>query len=377
MLSPKIVFQLLKDLDINFFTGVPDSLLKNFCAYAEDNLPKENHVIAANEGSAVAIAAGYHLASNKVPLIYMQNSGFGNAINSILSLADSDVYSIPMILFVGWRGEPNVKDEPQHLKQGRVMVELIESMELDYEIIDSESSDFSNKLTSVVSIAKSKKVPVVVLIKKNTFESYEYRPQAFFETILSREKAISEILDNVPEETIIISTTGKTSRELYEIRSKHNMGHHKDFLTVGSMGHTSSIALGIAKVKKNSHVVCIDGDGSVLMHMGSLCVNAEQNPKNLTHIVINNGAHESVGGQPTAARLSSISKIAKSAGYKKIIAVEMIEEIKDAINECLKYENGPCLIEIFVNTDVRKDLGRPTSSPIQNKEEFMNWILKK
>ena len=377
MISPEFFFNICKREGIDFFSGVPDSLMKNICFYIADNTPLESHIIAANEGNALAIGIGYHLSTGKVPLIYMQNSGLGNVINPLLSLADLDVYSTPLLMMIGWRGEPGIKDEPQHKKQGRVTVALLEAMEISYRVLtaDSNTKEVEAALKTMLSIAKKENKPCALLIKKNLFEDYKFQSDISYDKPLYREQAVKIVVNSFSELDIVVSTTGVTSRELFEYREELNTGHEKDFLTVGGMGHTSQIALGIALQKQNRQVYCLDGDGSLIMHMGSLAINASMNCKNFKHIVFNNCAHDSVGGQSTVGGKIDMKSIALNAGYKwgKVVSKEY--EIKLALNE-LENIDGPAFLEIQVKKGFRKSLGRPTITPLQNKEIFMKFIAE-
>jgi len=295
MINTKQFYDSLINLDIDFFTGVPDSLLKDICAYITDETPKERNIISANEGGAIGLAMGYNMATSKIPLVYMQNSGFGNTINPLLSLADPKVYGIPMLLLVGWRGEPNIKDEPQHVKQGEVSETLLQSLNIPYSIISSETSNLSKMLNDAMTTMRDQSTPYVILVRKGTFEPYSLKSENRTDFDLNREGAVKKIIDLISNEDIIVSTTGKTSREVFEYREEIGDSHEKDFLTVGGMGHTSQIALGIALSKPNRTVYCLDGDGAVLMHTGSLGIIGDLAPPNMKHIIINNGAHDSVG----------------------------------------------------------------------------------
>lgn len=372
MISPKNFYNFLIQQDIRFFTGVPDSLLKNLCFYISDHA-KKNHVITANEGNAVALSIGYHLATNKIPMVYLQNSGLGNTINPLLSLADKDVYSIPMLLIIGWRGKPGIKDEPQHKKQGRVMLKMLKSMEIEFEIIkNSDSSrEIKNKINRTVKSIKKKTIPHALVIEKDVFEDYKRINKKNVHYKLSREDAMHVILENIRTDSIIISTTGFTSRELYEYRKNKN-SCNADFYTVGGMGHASQIALGISMNKKKQ-VICFDGDGSVLMHMGSLAINASLNNKNFKHIVFNNGAHESVGDQPTVGFNMDMSQIAKYSGYSLTLKASTMTQIAKAIKKIQEHK-GTAFLEILVRSNTRANLTRPDKSPIQNKKQLMSLI---
>ena len=330
MINTQSFFNSLKKNNVNFFTGVPDSLLKDICAYIDDNISRDEHLICANEGTAFATALGHHMATGSVPLVYMQNSGLGNIVNPLTSLADKEVYAIPMVLMVGWRGEPGVKDEPQHVKMGRITPALLGSMEVPTFVID-KNSDFQQEVSSAVSEAKETSRPVCLLVKKGAFEPYKSTTPKIKNGEISREEALEAILEGVEHNDILVSTTGKTSREVYELRGRLNE-EVRDFLTVGGMGHTASIALGVALGAGEKRVVCLDGDGSILMHMGALTNIGDQSPKNYIHVVLNNSAHDSVGGQSTVAGQVDLEKVFLACGYKKYFCASTIEEIKNTFN---------------------------------------------
>jgi phosphonopyruvate decarboxylase len=372
MIASEPFVDFLLDENISFFTGVPDSLLKELCSCITQKISNDKHIIASNEGAAIAIATGYHLATGNLPFVYLQNSGLGNAINPLLSLSDREVYSIPMLLMIGWRGEPGVQDEPQHVKQGKIQNHLLDIMEIPYVILDS-MCDYESKLTSLIIKIKEQNRPGAVVVKKGTFEKYPPLEAATEISLLSREDSIDFILTHLAEDDIVVSTTGMASREIFEIRAKNKMGHHRDFLTVGSMGHCSQIALGLAMQLNNRKIYCIDGDGSLIMHMGSLSTIGTQQPKGFKHIVINNGAHDSVGGQPTAGLKINITQIALSCGYKEAKRIKCYEELPDAI-KWLTSTDGPIMLEIIVKKGNRDNIGRPTKTPLQNKHDFMDYI---
>lgn len=373
MIDVRRVFETFVACGVNFFTGVPDSLLKNICAYITDHTGKEEHIIAANEGAAVGIAAGYYLATGKIPLVYMQNSGLGNAINPLLSLVDKEVYKIPMLFMVGWRGEPGVKDEPQHKKQGEVTLALLDAMQVAYTILDEEEYAALEQIENVIKQVENEGIPHVLIIRKDVFGKYKLRKEIRNDYELSREEALKIVIDHLEEGDIIVSTTGKLSRELYEYRESLEQGHEKDFLTVGSMGHASSIALGIAIQKVERNVFCFDGDGAFIMHAGAIGNIGELAPSNYRHIVFNNGAHESVGGQPTVAFELNIPNIAKACGYKHVFMAKTEHELQEVLTN-IRSMKGPVLLEIRVKIDSRENLGRPATSPIENKLDFMNYL---
>ncbi len=376
MLSPEKFYKILARNDIEFFCGVPDSLLKSMCGYISDHTTSNNHIIASNEGGAIGIGIGYHLATNKVPLIYMQNSGLGNAINPILSLADPDVYSIPMLLLVGWRGMPGVKDEPQHVKQGRIMIPLLESMEIPYAVLPQNDDELSDVILGSLKTIKKKPSPLVLIAKKNHFHTYNFSSSNDNNLNMTREEALKIIISHLNDSDLVVSTTGMASREIFEYREEINKSHSNDFLTVGGMGHASQIALGISNQCLGRQVICIDGDGAAIMHFGSLIINASESSKNFKHIIINNGAHDSVGGQSTAGFKIDITKIANDIGYKTLKSSSNRQELSSSMRKLIKLD-GPALLEVKVRKGSRKSLGRPTTTPIENKIGFMQNISYK
>ena len=368
------VEKLLEIIGADFYTGVPDSQLKALCDYliTRYGIDPQHHVIAANEGNCTALAAGYHLATGKVPVVYMQNSGEGNIINPVASLLNDRVYAIPMVFIIGWRGEPGVHDEPQHAFQGMVTLKLLEDMDINVFVISRETTDEEVQeamacFRKLLALGKD----VAFVIRKgalNNDNPIVYKNK----NVMQREEIIRHIV-RYSNEDFIVSTTGKASRELFEIREQNHQGHQYDFLTVGSMGHSSSIALGIAIQKPERKIWCIDGDGAVLMHMGAMAVIGSIKPSNLVHIVINNGAHETVGGMPTVAGNLDMVGIAESCGYP--LAVKVEDEIAlDRELEAAKSRNQLTLIEVMCSIGARADLGRPTVKPVDNKNSFMNAI---
>ena len=374
MIKPAFLYEQLKKNGVEFMLGVPDSLLKDFCSYAFD---QGNELIAANEGGALSIAAGYHLATGKIPVVYLQNSGFGNLVNPLTSLVDKEVYAIPVLLLIGWRGQPGVKDEPQHLAQGKTQEAVLNALEIPYAILSRDSAEVEEQVSKAFENMQKNSCSYAFLVPPGSFESYQLNKQEHLEETysLTREEVLDELVQKFAKEDIIVSTTGKTSRELFELRKKYAMAHHQDFLTVGSMGHASQITLGIALEKQNRNVFCIDGDGSVIMHMGSLAIVGEQQLVNFKHILINNGAHESVGGQPTAGFSIDFGKIAEGCGYRSVFKIETQEEISGILDEFFQCK-GPALLEIMTRTGSRKDLGRPTIAPVNNKTDFMNFLKR-
>lgn len=375
MIRPSYFYDLLIKNGTDFFAGVPDSLLKNICAYITDNTPAENHIISANEGSATGLATGYHLATCKIPMIYMQNSGEGNMVNPLMSIADPDVYSIPMLIIIGWRGEPGVHDEPQHVKQGKVTCDLLDAMKVPYEILSDNEADLPAQFEKAYKYIKENNAQYAFVIRKGTFDEYKLVNNIPVEGKMSREEAIEKIMLSADDRTAFVSTTGMISRELYEQRDKHNMGHDRDFLTVGGMGHASQIALAIAMQKKDHQVYCLDGDGASIMQMGGMATIGSRKPSNYVHFVLNNGAHDSVGGQPTVGREVDFCEIAEGCGYENVVKVTTPEEL-DAVLGDAETKEKLTFVEVFVTKGARKDLGRPKSTPVENKIALMKFLEK-
>ena len=368
------VEELVRIIGSDFYTGVPDSQLKALCNYLMNTygIDSGHHIIAANEGNCTAIAAGYHLATGKVPVVYMQNSGEGNIINPVASLLNDKVYAIPTVFIVGWRGEPGIHDEPQHIYQGEVTLKLLEDMDIKTFVIgkdttDEEVSDAMNDFKAVLASGKD----VAFVIRKGAL-SYDGKVVYKNDNKMLREEIIRHITA-VSGDDPIVSTTGKASRELFEIREANKQPHKYDFLTVGSMGHSSSIALGVALNKPEKKIWCIDGDGAVLMHMGAMAVIGANAPSNMIHIVINNGAHETVGGMPTVASDIDIVSIAKACGYKYAVCVDDFDALDARLSE-VKERDGLSLIEVKCSIGARDDLGRPTTTAIENKKAFMGYL---
>lgn len=375
MLSPKIFIESLAAKGIDFFAGVPDSLLKNVCAFISDTLDDRHNIIAANEGAAVGLAAGHYLATGHIPCVYMQNSGEGNAINPLASLTDKEVYGIPVLLVIGWRGEPGVHDEPQHVKQGKITLPLLDAMGIRHEILSQDETEFRSQLDGAVRHMSETGEAFAFIVRKNTFEPYTLQRHEVNEYPLSREEAIQKVAAGLSAKDVIVSTTGMISRELFEYRTAQGQGHERDFLTVGSMGHASQIALGIALEKTDRRVWCFDGDGAALMHLGSVAIIADKAPENFVHVIFNNGAHDSVGGQPTVGLKVNLAGIAKAAGYKDAVSVTTAEDLGSAL-KVLKTMRGPVLLEVRVHRGNRKDLGRPTTTPIQNRDALMEFMCQ-
>lgn len=357
----------------DFFAGVPDSLLKPLCDWliTEYGISKK-HIVAANEGNALALAAGYHLATGKIPVVYMQNSGIGNIINPLASLMNDKVYAIPCVFIVGWRGEPGVHDEPQHIYQGEVTVKLLEDMDVRTFIIGKETSEdeILRQLEDWKPLLSAGK-QVAFVVRKGALE-FDGKAKYANDSVMIREEIIRRITARSGSDPII-STTGKASRELFEIREANGEGHGCDFLTVGSMGHSSSIALEIALQKPERKIWCIDGDGALLMHMGAMALIGSNKPKNLVHVVINNGAHETVGGMPTVASGIDVTAIARACGYPNAVSVADYDSL-DRELEAAKDRCELSLIEVKCSIGARADLGRPTTTAIENKIEFMKHL---
>ena len=376
MIRPKFFYDTLASYGINFYAGVPDSLLKNLCAYITDHTDAAHNIIAANEGGAMGLAAGHYLATSQISVVYMQNSGEGNIINPLASLTDTDVYNIPVLLVIGWRGKPGVHDEPQHVKQGKVTTGLLNVMGVDYIVLSKEENKAEAQIKKAVAYMRATKQCYALVIEKDTFDAYTLQNVEKNDLTMSREDAIQTVAAALGDKDCIVSTTGMISRELFEYRTAMNQGHERDFLTVGSMGHASQIALGIALEKQDRKVWCFDGDGASIMHMGSFAIIANIAPKNFIHVVFNNGAHDSVGGQPTVGLKIDLPAIANAVGYNHVFSIDTKERLIELLGQ-INLQEGPIFLEVKVKKGNRDNLGRPTISPSQNLDLFVNFINNK
>lgn len=352
-------FHILQENGIDFFTGVPDSLLKDLGNYFYQNISHHNHIIAANEGNAIGLAAGSYIASGKVPLVYLQNSGLGNTVNPLLSMADKSLYAIPMIVLVGWRGQGGVNDAEQHLVQGPATPKIIEAMGFPYIVLSKDEERASEQIREVVLSFETQPQPYFVLVEKGSFDSYSLSNPPPPAGNMSREEALREIALSIPEDSFVVTTTGKTSREWYEVRETLSQKHSRDFLTVGSMGHTSSIALGMA-LQSNENVVCVDGDGSFLMHMGAGVLSGSVQLDNFKYILVNNFSHESVGGLPTPLSKVDFKSLFTAMGFRSYTMADTLDDLRLKINDFIQSSCG--VLEVRVKQGSREDLSRPDKS---------------
>jgi phosphonopyruvate decarboxylase len=373
MINPETFVQNCAEQGVTFYTGVPDSLLKQLNAHIMQALPREQHVIAANEGAAVGIAIGHYLRTGRPAAVYLQNSGYGNLINPLLSLADPDVYGVPMLIIIGWRGQTGVKDEPQHVKQGRVMAPLLDATELPWAVLPKDPAEAEQCVKDAVSTAMERSCPYVLMVEKDTFAEPATKLPKAASDLPSREEALTALVQAVGDDTVIVSTTGMLSRELFEYRERTGTDAGRDFLTVGGMGHASSIALGVAMADTDREVWCFDGDGALLMHMGSLAIIADHAPARYFHIVFNNGVHDSVGGQPTSIGKVDVAAAARAMGYRYAASTSDLASLPEQIAQ-LRAHGGPSLLELRVRPGNRPDIGRPTRTPQESKRAFMSAL---
>ena len=370
-----ILLEECRKAGIDFFAGVPDSFLKGLCdeLFGRYGTDSPHHIVAHNEGGAIGLCAGHYLATGKPALCYMQNSGLGNTVNPLTSLTDSEVYAVPCLLVIGWRGEPGVKDEPQHVKQGAVTLAQLDLLDIPYAVLspDTAEEDFRTVFSGLAAALKQERTAALV-VRKGAL-SADIHPVYGNSAVLTREAAAETVLQAAGAEDCFVSTTGKLSREIFELREKRGEGHCRDFLTVGSMGHASMIALGIAEAKPDRRVWCLDGDGAALMHLGALPLIGRRAPKNLVHVIINNGAHETVGGMPVCSGALNIEALAKASGYCHVLKADTADTLKKALQDPA-LRSGPVLLEIRCACGARPDLGRPTTTPLQNRDAFMDFL---
>ncbi|TVR36347.1 MAG: phosphonopyruvate decarboxylase [Nitriliruptor sp.] len=375
MIDPAQFVDDLVGAGVTLYTGVPDSLLKAFGTHVMATVPRDQHVIAANEGGAVAIALGHHLRTGELALVYLQNSGFGNLVNPLLSLADPGVYGVPMLVLVGWRGQPGVKDEPQHVTQGRVMTDLLDAMGLPWAVLPAEEHAASAAVAVAAQIATERSTPYLLLVEKDTFAAAEVgrAASAVAVDLASREEALVATVEALGDDVIIVSTTGMLSRELFEYRERSGSDGRRDFLTVGGMGHASAIALGIALREPDREVWCLDGDGALLMHLGGLAVIADHAPARYHHVMFNNGVHDSVGGQPTSITRVDVAAAALALGYRAAATTDDLSALPGLLADH-RERGGPSLIDLRVRPGNRDGIGRPTRTPVQSKQVFMSAL---
>lgn len=374
-LPPSIFVDQLRRRNMDFFTGVPDSILKEFCSYVEDHVQKDNHVMTGNEGQSIAVAAGYNMATGKIPVVYLQNSGLGNIINPVLSLTHKGVYSVPMVILAGWRGEPGRKDEPQHRIMGKITQSIAHVCDLPFDILPDFEEGADEVLDQAVEHCQTNQTPFLLLVRKRTFESYKAINKVTSDMPLLRERVLEIVGQNAPKKAVFVGTTGFTSRELFEIREKNGQTHATDFYTVGCMGHASSIGIGLAAAQPHRPCYVCDGDGATLMHMSGMATVGSRGFPNYNHILINNHAHESTGAQPTGSANIDFNGIAKACGYRNVQTATTEEELYSAL-QTMDPLNGPNFLEVKTRPGARKELGRPTSTPLQNKKELMAFLRK-
>jgi len=372
MINCTDLYNIFKRENITFFSGVPDSTFKDWMSFLADNDGVTN-IIASNECEATAVCTGYHLATGKTAVAYMQNSGLGKVVNPITSLADPDVYSIPILLMIGWRGEPGKKDEPQHVKMGKVMIPLLETLGIEHTILSTNVDEASSQISAAQRYMKEHQSSYALIIKNGVMEKYQSQSNVAKKYTMKREDAIQVIVDALNGDEIIVSTTGKTSRELFEYRAKKETTHRTDFYTVGSMGCASAIAFGIATETPDKKVLVFDGDGAAIMQLGSLATIGHYRPSNLIHFLFDNGCHESTGGQPTVSLSTNFEDIAKATGYRVIHSVKTKDELEDSLKST-KLLQGPAFICVKIKKGSRDDLGRPTLSPVENKIALMSYL---
>ncbi len=373
MIDPAGFVAELDGVGVSLYTGVPDSLLKELGKYVMASLPRSQHVIAANEGAAVGIALGHSLRTGELAAVYMQNSGLGNAVNPLLSLSDPDVYGIPMLLIIGWRGQPGVKDEPQHVTQGRVMPAMLDAMEIPWRVLPDDAAALPAFVREMADAAMQRRGPVAIVVEKDTFAPAHVDGEAPSPTTAgrpTREAGLEATIDALPSGSVVVSTTGMLSRELFEYRVRSSTSGELDFLTVGGMGHASSIALGVALREPHRTVWCLDGDGAALMHLGSMAIIGDHAPSNFRHVLFNNGVHDSVGGQRTSIEVVDLVAVARAVNYRSSSTVSDLSELAGVIGE-MNSVDGPSFLEVIVAPGARADLGRPTQTPAQSMAAFM------
>lgn len=371
MLSCEDFSNICKKHGFTFFSGVPDSTFKSWMSFLQRENTGLTNIVTVNECEATAVCAGYHLSTGKIGVLYMQNDGFAKTINPLTSLCSKEVYSIPILLMIGWRGEPGKKDAPQHSIMGRILTDLLDLLEIPHEIISSDPEQVDATIEKAKEYMTKNSKPFAIIVRKGIFEEDQPEKQPEVD-LMTREEALKTIMALLEGDEIIISTTGKTSRELFEYRSSKKDGFDYDFYNIGAMGCAQSIALGVALEKKDKRVFVFDGDGAVLMQMGALATIGHCHPENFYHIIFDNNAHDSTGGQPTVSDTVDFVKIALACNYKSGKIVRNKKDLEKTLKELKK---GPTLIVVKVKKGARKDLGRPTMSPVEHKKHFMKYVV--
>lgn len=353
----------LKKKKINFFTGVPDSVLKNLTYKF-----KKNHISVNNEGTAVSLAAGYYLATGKLPCVYMQNSGLGNAINPLISITNKNIYSIPSILIIGWRGSPNSKDEPQHQVMGKKTKQILKLLGIKYFVARNKKD--LEKFEKMIEYSRSKLTSIACLIERSSIKNKKSKTQ---KKIINKYKVyrynfIKELVDLIKIKSNVISSTGFISRELDHILSKKKYLNIKPFYMVGGMGHSASLTLGVS-LKSKKQNICLDGDGALLMHLGSLGIVKKYGKKNFKYILLRNDTHESVGCQPTNSTHINYKILSKSFGFRKYLLITKELDFKNVVKKLIN-SPGPSFLEVRIKNGSISNLGRPKNLKFV-KKKFM------
>jgi len=369
MITCQQLAKIFKSQSFTFFTGVPCSIFKDWLNFVGEKKQFQK-VAVASEGEACAIASGFYLATGKTPVVYMQNSGLGNSVDPLTSLMNKEVYGIPALLLISWRGEPRIKDEPQHLKMGKITFRLLNTLGIPFVALSDNEKTAGRQIKKAKAYLKKRELPYAIIVRKGTVASYQAKKKKD-KYSLTRERAIELIIGELKGNAAVISTTGKTSRELFELRKRKRQGHKCDFYTLGSMGCSAGIALGVALQKPKKKVFVFDGDGSVLMKMGTLATVGHYLPKNFYHIIFDNNTHDSTGGQRTVSDTVQFDKVAKACGYKSARVLSREKEIKESLSNI---KQGPLMLVIKVKKGSREGLGRPTLSPLKMKKSFMKFL---
>lgn len=350
--------------------GVPDSLLAPLLSL----IPADaNHLASVNEGSAVAAAAGFALGSDSIPIVYMQNSGLGNAINPLISLASSRVYRVPMVLVIGWRGETDesgfsTQDEPQHNSMGEISLKLLDLLSLNTKVCDQDVPVSPQVLKEAMNLAKKEGSPVALLVRKSGMV-LAARDASSFEPRESEVPSRRDYLEELAglEDTFFIATTGHIAREMYSLCTDRG-SPSRLLMVTGAMGHMTSIACGLALANPSKRFIAIDGDGSFLMHMGA--ITGLNRVNNLSYVGLNNDGHGSVGGQPTAvASLDMSAAIAGITGIQ-VTATSTLRHFADCISKPRFF------VECKTNFVTSPKLPRPTETHFDMAQRFKEALLE-
>jgi phosphonopyruvate decarboxylase len=367
--APRGLVDVLVSCGVRFATGVPDSLLAPLCDQVDDRRSIQ-HIIAASEGSALALGGGHYLATGQRPLIYMQNSGLPNAINPYLSMCHPSAYAIPSIWVIGWRGEPGVPDEPQHRAIGAATEGLLALLNVPVFMLRSGDADELDRLEAWMQ--DREQGTVAVLVSARAVDADRRAPRRLEARPLKRREVLEHLVTGLDEEDTIFAGIGHVGRELLAVRGGAPTEFAGDLLCVGGMGHASQFALGFALARPERRVWCLDGDGAFTMHMGACSWLTRHPEQRFIHVLFDNGVHASVGGQPVCGQAVDFGRIAGALGYQHIERVSTLPAAQAALDQA-RARRAPTFLWCMVDERSASGLPRPRLELAARRELF--WSL--